>query len=99
MLGELASEVEATKAQGNGEEEGSSFTPGKDDNEGNFASDEDQIVDATDELVEAQHKEQAQIEVGECAGERDHEEITPIIERKSKLFFLRCQYNIILLHP
>lgn len=34
VLGELALEVEAIKAQGNKEEEGSSSTPGKEDNEG-----------------------------------------------------------------
>lgn len=33
MLGELASEVEATEAQSSKEEEGSSSTPAKEDNE------------------------------------------------------------------
>lgn len=48
MLNELAPEVEATKAKGNGQEEGSSSTPGKDDNGNNDANDEKQIIDATD---------------------------------------------------
>lgn len=79
LVGELAPKVEATKARGKGEEEGSSSTPGKEENEGNIASDEDQHVDATGQQVEDQYDVQEPIEVQESVLERDYE-VTPIKE-------------------
>lgn len=88
MLGELAPEVEATEAHAAKEEdERSSSTLGKDDNEGNIASDEDQIADAAGQQVKAQQEELTPIEVDEC-----------VPETTSKLFLRWCQYDIILPH-
>lgn len=66
---ELAPEVEATAGRGNGEEEGSSYTPGKNDNKGNDVNDADQIIGATDQQAEAQYEEAVHNwGLGECPG-------------------------------
>lgn len=47
VLGELAPEVEITKAQGNVEEEGSSSMPGNQEIEDDNATNEDQLINPT----------------------------------------------------
>lgn len=79
VLGELSPKMEATEARDNREEDGSSSTLGKDDNEGNNAIDENLSIDVADQQVEAQYEEQVPLKVEESVLKRDHGEETVLI--------------------
>lgn len=61
VLIELTPKVEATEARGIKEEEWSSSTPSREDNEGNDVDGKDQIDNALDQQVENPEKEQMPI--------------------------------------